>query len=106
MSKKIHERSVLIAGDVSGDLRQAIRSVGPVALRKRRSAPLTETLCRAVAGQQLSGKAAATIWGRVIEFIDGRSLSKTIAYLSRGWSRTALLRRFTSGSSSRLNRRP
>lgn len=42
-----------------------IKFTGQQYLRKRPRLSLLETLCRAISGQQLSTKAAATIWGRV-----------------------------------------
>lgn len=66
MSKKIHQAFVEIAGQISPQLTEAISSAGPMQLRKRNDQPLTDRLCRAVAGQQLSTKASATIWGRVL----------------------------------------
>ncbi|MEL6896696.1 MAG: DNA-3-methyladenine glycosylase 2 family protein, partial [Planctomycetota bacterium] len=41
--------------------------------------PLAERLCRAVAGQQLSTKAAATIWGRVVQSRGRRTLVNHVA---------------------------
>lgn len=48
-------------------LQAAISAAGPVQLQPRRELDLPVLLCRAIAGQQLSVKAARTIWGRVIE---------------------------------------
>lgn len=47
----------------------AIEAQGPIRLRRRSRADegVGASLCRAVAGQQLSEKAAATIWARVVE---------------------------------------
>lgn len=74
VSQKIHQSFLEIAGDLSPILADAIGKVGPVRLRKRKKTPLAETLCRAVAGQQLSTKAASTIWGRVLELADEAAL--------------------------------
>lgn len=66
MSRSIHERFQEIAGELSPALERAISSMAPVNLRKRRELELPVVLCRQIAGQQLSVKAARTIWTRVI----------------------------------------
>ena len=65
MSAAIHEQFRDIAGEISGSLHEAISSVGPLKLKRRRDVALPVLLCRIVAGQQLSTHAARTIWGRV-----------------------------------------
>ncbi|MEM7625240.1 MAG: DNA-3-methyladenine glycosylase 2 family protein [Planctomycetota bacterium] len=67
MSKTVHQKFLHVAEDLSPRLAEAIAATGPVRLEKTPGRSLGETLCRAVAGQQLSTKAAATIWGRVVE---------------------------------------
>lgn len=67
MSKVIHARFVEIAREISGDLADAISSTQPLQLTPNQSFPFPERLCRAVAGQQLSVKAAASIWSRVVD---------------------------------------
>jgi 3-methyladenine DNA glycosylase/8-oxoguanine DNA glycosylase len=74
MSVEIHDRFLTIAQDLSPELAGAIARTGPVELTPRRDQPLPERLCRAVAGQQLSVKAAASIWNRVVASADGQSL--------------------------------
>ena len=74
MSRKLHEQFVGISRDISSRLAEAIRGIGPVRLTKRNDRPLRETLCRMVAGQQLSTKAASTIWGRVVDSANGNDL--------------------------------
>ena len=74
MSAEIHDRFLTIAQDLSPDLAGAIARTGPVELVPHQDLPLPERLCRAVAGQQLSVKAAASIWGRVVESAEGKSL--------------------------------
>ena len=73
-ASEIHDRFVTIAHDLSPVLATAIARTGPVDLTPSLNIPLPERLCRAVAGQQLSVKAAASIWGRVVESADGTSL--------------------------------
>ncbi|TFH88693.1 DNA-3-methyladenine glycosylase 2 family protein [Billgrantia azerbaijanica] len=67
MSDHIHERCVAVARELSPQLTEAIARGGPVTLVADDSQPLAERLCRSVAGQQLSVKAARSIWGRVLE---------------------------------------
>lgn len=82
MSKRIHAQFVEIAEPISYRLSMAIDSIGPVQLkpRRRRETDLTftEILCRAVAGQQLSTKAAQTIWGRVVDSAGRKKLTNHI----------------------------
>lgn len=70
MSQRIHDTFLETAESISTRLYDAIVESGPCSLRKRRDLPLPDMLCRAVAGQQLSTKAASTIWKRVVELCD------------------------------------
>jgi len=54
------------------DLREVIRRAGPFTLVPRRPAAPFPALLRAIVYQQLSGKAAATIHGRVMDLFPGR----------------------------------
>ncbi|MDW5378748.1 DNA-3-methyladenine glycosylase 2 family protein [Halomonas sp. HP20-15] len=65
MSEAIHTRFLAIAEALSPALHDAMVRGGPVALQGDAGAPLAERLCRSVAGQQLSVKAARSIWTRV-----------------------------------------
>jgi len=76
MSRKIHNRSLEIAADLSPSLHGALLAVGPVRVTRQMDEPLVERLCRAVAGQQLSTKAASTIWGRVLAETRGKAFSR------------------------------
>lgn len=67
MSQVIHARFVEIAREISGELANAIANSPPLQLTPNQDFPFPERLCRAVAGQQLSVKAAASIWGRVVD---------------------------------------
>ncbi|TDX28063.1 DNA-3-methyladenine glycosylase II [Modicisalibacter xianhensis] len=66
MSQAIHERFVSIAEGLSPALAEAMARGGPIEFSFDDSQPLAERLCRSVAGQQLSVKAARAIWGRVL----------------------------------------
>ncbi|WP_136066194.1 DNA-3-methyladenine glycosylase family protein [Modicisalibacter radicis] len=66
MSEAIHARFLAIAEGLSPTLHDAMARGGPVApLHGDIGAPLAERLCRSVAGQQLSVKAARSIWARL-----------------------------------------
>lgn len=62
---ELHARFLDIANDLSPDLRAAMERVGPPEPRDRGDQPVAGFLARAVVGQQLSTRAAATIWSRV-----------------------------------------
>ena len=66
-TQAIHNQLVTVAGELSPALAQAIAHNGPLALTPKQDTPFAQRLCRAVAGQQLSVKAARSIWGRVLE---------------------------------------
>ena len=57
---------MVAARGLSPGLEGAIARNGPLELRLDQSTPFAERLCRVIAGQQLSTKAARTIWHRVI----------------------------------------
>ncbi|MEM6434092.1 MAG: DNA-3-methyladenine glycosylase 2 family protein [Cyanobacteria bacterium P01_D01_bin.115] len=78
-ASEIHDRFITIAHDLSPVLAEAIARTDPIALLPHQDAPLAERLCRAVAGQQLSIKAAASIWGRVVERANGKALIEHFA---------------------------
>ena len=54
-------------------------TVGPIHRQARRNLPLPESLCRAVASQQLSVAAADTIWSRFESFRGHQSLVPFLA---------------------------
>lgn len=65
MSHAIHTRFVEIGHALSASLGEALHRLGPIDFTPDDSRPLGERLARSVAGQQLSVKAAGTIWSRV-----------------------------------------
>jgi DNA-3-methyladenine glycosylase II len=65
MTHAIHDRFLDIAPGLSPELAGALAALGSVELPVRDDTPFPEYLARAVAGQQLSVKAARSIWGRV-----------------------------------------
>ncbi|MEM9536705.1 MAG: DNA-3-methyladenine glycosylase 2 family protein [Cyanobacteria bacterium P01_E01_bin.45] len=70
-ANEIHARFLDIARPISPELAQAIASIGPIDLIADRSSPFADRLCRAIAGQQLSVKAARSIWNRVVSSGNG-----------------------------------
>lgn len=84
MAAGIHARFLETAGAIASRLREGIARVGPVRLSRRDDVPLAEYLCRAVAGQQLSVKAAATIWGRVVDSSGRRPLVEHLRTVDPG----------------------
>lgn len=74
---KIHEQLLTVSADLSPELRSAIAQNGPMELPSKeqdnpsdhpyQERPFADRLCRAVTGQQLSVRAAETIWARVVE---------------------------------------
>ena len=79
MTRTVHNRFREISVEISPVLQQAITSTGPIKLGQRRELALPVLLCRAIAGQQLSVKAARTIWGRVVQSANGAGLAEYIA---------------------------
>lgn len=72
--RAIHARFVDTARELSPALSDAIAALGPVELTSRADLPFADYLCRAITGQQLSVKAAKTIWGRVEDSAGGTPL--------------------------------
>lgn len=63
---EIHERFLKVAAGLSPALVEAIARNGPLELAFDQNTPFAERLCRVIAGQQLSTKAARAIWNRVV----------------------------------------
>lgn len=72
MAAHIHARFLETAQDLSPALLEALSRLEPVALPIRDVTPFPLYLARAVAGQQLSVKAARSIWARVEASNEGR----------------------------------
>jgi DNA-3-methyladenine glycosylase II len=60
-----HQHLLIAARRVSPTLEDVLAAAGPLWFPRRRTTDLALHLCRAVVGQQLSGAAARTIWGRL-----------------------------------------
>ena len=79
--REIYEQFWAIASTLSPRLASAIRQNGPIELVAKQEMPFAQRLCRAVVGQQLSVKAAAAIWGRLMMSVPvGESLIDYLAY--------------------------
>ena len=74
MPAPIHEHFLSISPALSPALADAIERLGPVSLPRRDDIAFPEHLARAVAGQQLSVKAARSIWARVEQACAGAPL--------------------------------
>ena len=82
MTQAIHTRFVDIAQGLSPILADAISTTPPIQHIPRRDIPFPARLCQAVAGQQLSVKAAASIWGRVVDRAAEQPLIEYLAAVS------------------------
>ena len=69
MTPKLFVRFIETATRVSPSLRQAFADIGPVSIPDRSGKGLAYLLSRVIIGQQLSTKAAHSIWGRIEEAV-------------------------------------
>lgn len=97
--ENLHKLMMRTASGCLPSLKTAMQLVGPVQMRVRSDMPLPLYLSRSVVGQQLSGKAAGTIWGRVESHCEqgGLSLGETVSRDGLEWLRGCGV----SGSKSR-----
>lgn len=74
------EEALVHLRSVDKKFARLIDQVGPYRPRRDKTKDVFDALCRAIIHQQLSGKAAATIWGRFVELFgpDGPSPSATL----------------------------
>ncbi len=66
-----HDRELMASDPVIGGLMKELGPIEPERDRRGSRSDPYEALARAICGQQLSTKAAATIWGRVVEVFGG-----------------------------------
>lgn len=78
MSKKAYQHILLHSKKTKPELHAVIKNIGPIRITPRKKADLPTLLCRSIAGQQLSVKAASTIWGRVLDQTQGKDLIRHI----------------------------
>ena len=76
---QIHEQFLTIANQLSPKLERAIAQVGPIQFSPDQTSPFPERLCRTVVGQQLSIKAATSIWTRIVSSANGPHLMAHLA---------------------------
>ncbi len=67
---------------VDSKLAKIIDAVGPYAIKKQTTKTTFEALARSIVYQQLSGKAAATIFGRLVEALGGKLTPEAIVKAS------------------------
>ena len=65
MSQKVFDYLLQQSRSEHPELSQAIQKIGPLDLAPNQEHPFAVRLCRSIAGQQLSIKAAHSIWSRV-----------------------------------------
>ncbi len=65
VTPELHKQFVETAGGISPALARALEDIGPVLLPDRRRKGLVSFLARAIVGQQLSTRAARSIWSRI-----------------------------------------
>jgi DNA-3-methyladenine glycosylase II len=63
--RDVHRQLLDCAAPLFPELEAALRRLGPLQLPRRNDLPFPDYLCRAISGQQISVKAAQSIWGRV-----------------------------------------
>lgn len=97
--EKVHKAMMRVAGRHIPTLKTAMQAVGPQQMSVRSDMPLPLYLSRSVVGQQLSGKAAGTIWGRVLAHCEelGLPLGQVVSLNGIEWLRACGV----SGSKSR-----
>ena len=78
-SDQVHRHFIETADEFAPDLAEALRRLGPQDFARRDDLPFPEYLCRAISGQQISVKAARSIWARVVASAEGRSLVEHFA---------------------------
>ena len=78
MSQKAYQHILKLSKKDQPNLHTVIKDIGPIRITLRNKTDLPTLLCRSIAGQQLSVKAASTIWGRVLEQSQGNNLLRHI----------------------------
>ncbi|WP_297737214.1 DNA-3-methyladenine glycosylase 2 family protein [uncultured Maricaulis sp.] len=72
--RAVHDRLLSAAEPLFPALHAALGKLGPLDLPRRDDLPFPAYLCRAIAGQQISVKAAQSIWARVEASAEGADL--------------------------------
>ncbi len=66
MNRKLHTEFLTTSKGISNQLHNAIHECGALPKQRPSDQPLVTVMCRTIAGQQLSVKAARSIWSRVV----------------------------------------
>jgi len=66
MKRTLHQDFLTIAEEISVALHEGISECGPLPNQRVDQQPLVTSMCRTIAGQQLSVHAARSIWNRVL----------------------------------------
>ena len=66
MNRKLHAEFLATSKGITSQLHHAIYECGSLPKQRPNDQPLVTVMCRTIAGQQLSVKAARTIWSRVV----------------------------------------
>ena len=74
MEQDVYAQFLQRASELSEELHRAIAEIGPIYLPEREDHGLAHFLARAVVGQQLSTKAARSIWRRVEGLAESRGM--------------------------------
>lgn len=77
--RAVHTRLVETAAEFAPELERALVRLGPLEFPRRNDLPFPDYLCRAISGQQISVKAAQSIWQRVVDSAQGRPLMQHFA---------------------------
>ncbi len=65
MDAKLHRQFLTLAGEFSPQMQDHIKRLGPVTIPNRKHLGIAHFLAQIIIGQQLSTKAAHTIWSRI-----------------------------------------
>lgn len=82
MQRKIHTEFLATSKGISSKLHSAIDQCGALPTQRANEQSLVHVMCRTIAGQQLSVKAARTIWSRVVEDCDREGLAKYLTQVT------------------------
>lgn len=77
--RAVHSHLLAASEPFAPDLHVALARLGPLEFPRRDDVAFPEYLCRAISGQQISVKAAQSIWNRVVASADGADLIEHFA---------------------------
>lgn len=79
VNRGVHRHLVDVSSEFAPELASAISAIAPMTLPRRDDMPFPDYLCRAISGQQISVKAAASIWARVVDSAGDKPLTEHFA---------------------------